>query len=361
MNTPFNGLELKLLRQFNQLSLEELGQHLECTRQYVHKVETGQTTPSPQFIQQAAAYFNVPEGLFTHLKPVLQEEQIHFRSLRSTKVATKQIVIARGEYIKRLTEYLDSKLRLPKYDIQASERSVAIEAIAEQCRADWGLGLGPISNMMRLCETHGIIVTTFPSISKEVDALSLATKRPIFVRNEAKESICRQRFDLAHELGHLVLHDGTVTGDRITESEANQFASALLIPQTMMRTHFPTWFKSGRYNWAKLSEFKLTWKVSKAAILYRAKSLGLLTQEQYTSGVIALRKNSESITEKEDHLIPKEQPELLQACFAMLAKKKIFAEDIAQALNVNVGFLENLVGLDIPRKPRVLRLVEESA
>ena len=361
MNTPFNGLELKLLRQFNQLSLEELGQHLECTRQYVHKVETGQTTPSPQFIQQAAAYFNVPEGLFTHLKPVLQEEQIHFRSLRSTKVATKQIVIARGEYIKRLTEYLDSKLRLPKYDIQASERSVAIEAIAEQCRADWGLGLGPISNMMRLCETHGIIVTTFPSISKEVDALSLATKRPIFVRNEAKESICRQRFDLAHELGHLVLHDGTVTGDRITESEANQFASALLIPQTMMRTHFPTWFKSGRYNWAKLSEFKLTWKVSKAAILYRAKSLGLLTQEQYTSGVIALRKNSESITEKEDHLIPKEQPELLQACFAMLAKKKIFAEDIAQALNVNVGFLENLVGLDIPRKPRVLRLVEVSA
>lgn len=46
MNTPFNGLELKLLRQFNQLSLEELGQHLECTRQYVHKVETGQTIPS---------------------------------------------------------------------------------------------------------------------------------------------------------------------------------------------------------------------------------------------------------------------------------------------------------------------------
>lgn len=361
MNTPFNGLELKLLRQFNQLSLEELGQHLECTRQYVHKVETGQTLPSPQFIQQAATYFNVPEELFTHVKPVLQEDQIHFRSLRSTKVATKQVVIARGEYIKRLTEYLDSKLRLPKYDIQASDRSISIEAIAEQCRANWGLGLGPISNMIRLCESHGVVVTTFRSLSSEVDALSLATTRPIFVRNDAKESECRQRFDLAHELGHLVLHDGMVTGDRITESEANQFASALLIPQTMMRTHFPTWFKGGRYNWSKLSEFKQTWKVSKAAILYRAKSLGLLTSEQYTSGVIALRKNSESITEKEDHLIPKEKPELLQACFAMLAKKKIFAEDIAQELDMNVGFLENLVGMETPRKPRVLKIVEESA
>lgn len=67
MNTPFNGLELKLLRQFNQLSLEELGQHLECTRQYVHKVETGQTIPSPQFIQQAATYFNVPAIRVLHV------------------------------------------------------------------------------------------------------------------------------------------------------------------------------------------------------------------------------------------------------------------------------------------------------
>ena len=368
MTTQFNGLELKLLRQFYELSLEDLGNKLDYdyTRQYLHKVETGQTLPNDQFIDKVAHYFNVPQSFFMQLKPVLQEDQIHFRSNRTAKVSFKQIVIARGEYIKRLTEYLDLKLRLPKYDIHTSDdgpiaQNPVIELIAEQCREKWGLGLGPISNMVRLCETHGIIVTTFSSISKEVDALSLATKRPIFVRNEAKESICRQRFDLGHELGHLVLHDGIVTGDRLTESQANHFASALLIPQVMMRTHFPTWYKNGRFNWSKLSEFKQIWKVSKAAILYRAKQLGLLTQEQYTSGVIYLKKTGEGITEKEDYLIPKEKPELLQACFAMLSKKKIFAEDIAQALDVNVGFLENLVGMEVPRRPRTLRLVEESA
>ncbi|GAA5003228.1 XRE family transcriptional regulator [Acinetobacter puyangensis] len=365
MATEFNGLELKLLRQFNELSLEELGGKLDYTRQYLHKVETGQTLPNDQFIDKVAHYFNVPQSFFMQLKPVLQEDQIHFRGNRTAKVSFKQIVIARGEYIKRLIEYLDSKLKLPKYDIHSSEdepiaQNPVIEFIAEQCREKWGLGLGPISNMVRLCETHGVIVTTFSSISKEVDALSLATKRPVFVRNEAKESVCRQRFDLAHELGHLVLHDGIVTGDRLTESQANHFASALLIPQVMMRTHFPTWYRNGRYNWTKLGEFKQTWKVSKAAILYRAKQLGLLTQEQYTSGVIYLKKTGEGITEKEDHLIPEEKPELLQACFTMLAKKKIFAEDIAQALDVNVSFLENLVNMEIPKKTRVLRVVEES-
>jgi hypothetical protein len=106
------------------------------------------------------------------LKPVLQEDQIHFRSNRTAKVSFKQIVIARGEYIKRLVEYLDSKLRLPKYDIhtlydEPIDQNPAIESIAEQCREKWGLGLGPISSMVRLCETHGIIVTTFSSISKK--------------------------------------------------------------------------------------------------------------------------------------------------------------------------------------------------
>ena len=76
--------------------------------------------------------------------------------------------------------------------------------------------------------------------------------------------------------------------------------------------------------------------------------------------MIYLKKTGEGINEKEDHLIPMEKPELLQACFILLAKKKIFAEDIAAALEINVNFLENLVGLDIPRKPTILKIVEEA-
>lgn len=349
MNTAFNGLELKLLRQLNGLSLEELGQNLACTRQYIHKVETGQTIPSLNFIEQIANFFNVPDALFYTYKSVLQEEQIHFRSLRTTKVQSKQLVIARGEYLKRLIEYFECKLRLPKYDLESMDKGKSIEKIADQCRKDWQLGLGPITSVVRLCEAHGIVVTTFKSLSKEVDALSLATSRPIIVRNEFKESICRQRFDLAHELGHMILHDGVTTGDRITESEANHFASALLIPESMMRSNFPFCYKKGKFSWDELSKMKLNWKVSKAAILYRAKYLGLLDPNDYTNAIIRLRKNGEAIKENEDHLIPSENPELLKKCFEKLTKKGIYAEQIAQELNVNAEFLENLVGFNLQR------------
>ncbi|MDV2442057.1 hypothetical protein QR665_21920 [Acinetobacter gerneri] len=37
-----------------------------------------------------------------------------------------------------------------------------------------------------------------------------------------------------------------------------------------------------------------------------------------------------------------------------------FAQDIAQALDVNVSFLENLVGMEVPRKPRVLIIVKKA-
>ena len=98
--------------------------------------------------------------------------------------------------------------------------------MAELSRDYWELGRGPIENVTRLAENIGVVVTSFKSISKEIDALSLVTKRPIIVRSEAKESVCRQRFDISHEIGHFVLHQGIQTGDRLTESEANLFASA---------------------------------------------------------------------------------------------------------------------------------------
>lgn len=44
-----------------------------------------------------------------------------------------------------------------------------------------------------------------------------------------------------------------------------------------------------------------------------------------------------------------------------LAKKKIFAEDIAQALNMNIDFLEDLVAMEVSRRLKVLSVIEESS
>lgn len=359
MNNFFNGLELKTLRQLYQLSLEDLAIEVGRSRQFLHKIEMNQVSPTQDLIEALSNFLNVRKDVFFSSYPLLQEEQINFRSNKTAKVSTKQSVISQGEYLRRLVEYLDGNLRLPKYSIptyDAPKNFQDIEDAAYKFRKHFNLGLGPISDMTKLCEMLGIIVTTFPSVSTEVDALSIATQRPIFINNETS-STCRQRFNLAHELGHLVLHDGCVTGDSITESQAHRFASALLIPQEMMITHFRPCY-NGRFNWSRLGEMKSIWKISKSALLYRAKSLGLLNEQSYRSGVIHLKRTGEAISELEDINIAAETPELLAKCFKALDKKGVPIEDIALQLHMSVDLLERITQLHFKeRKKPNLRLI----
>ncbi|PYC27399.1 DNA-binding protein [Aquipseudomonas alcaligenes] len=349
MSNNFDGASLRLARIFCGLALEEVAEKVGKTRQYISKLETNQNTPTEQLMQDLADSLNVEVGFFAPKSRRLNEDQFHFRKLLTTKNTIKQVAIARGEMIDSLIRLLEQEVKFPQNDIPSLpniQTTEDIERAAEYCRNAWSLGLGPVGSMTRLVENLGAVVTTFEGLSKEIDALSVSVERPFIVRNTAKESACRQRFDIAHELGHLVMHEGIVTGDRVTESQANRFASSFLLPRSMMFKLFPK-PNGSRLDWIGMSEFKLKWKVSKAAIIYRARQLELISEAQYKSGIITLKKG-EAAREKEDHLVPQEPPEMLSRSLVMLAEKKgIHAESIAKSLHVKIEFLEDLLGKEV--------------
>lgn len=165
--------------------------------------------------------------------------------------------------------------------------------------------------MTRVIENAGGVVTHFSGLTSKVDAFSMHRKRPIFIRNLAKESVCRQRFDLAHECGHIVMHTGITTGDDITELEANRFASAFLLPRSAFLTDFNNALKNNRFSWSHIYEMKLRWKVSVAAIIRRAYDLKLIDAVQYRYTNVYLRKSGQARTEQFDPDIPTENPELI--------------------------------------------------
>lgn len=346
----FNGENLRLARLFHGLSLEQIAEKTSKTRQYIQKIETGNTIPTRELLQKLSILLQVKTGFFdlNTLSPI-NEEIVHFRKRTSTKVGAKLVALAKAEMYRRLIELFDSLVELPPVNIPSIsiENIEEIEDIADNCRNEWGIGFRPIDNMTRLVEKLGIFVTTFESISDEVDALSIHLNRPLIVRNIAKPSICRQRFDIAHELGHLILHEGISTGDRETESQANRFASALLLPRASMFKYFPR-PKNNRIDWKGISEFKITWKVSKAAIIYRAKLLGLLTESQYKTAVITLKRKGEAIVEKEDYCITPEEPELIKKIISVLISElSIDKNQLSEMLNIMPSILNEFIKNDM--------------
>jgi Zn-dependent peptidase ImmA (M78 family)/transcriptional regulator with XRE-family HTH domain len=312
MDAPVIGANVRLARLFHGLTLEDIAASVERTRQYVHKIETEQISPPPAVLDAIARMTQVyPVFFIRPATAALTEEQCHFRKQFTARAAVKHVALAKGEMFRRLVVAIDGQLELPQNVIpQRDVHSLLdIEQAAEHCRRVWGLGLGPIQSMTRLAEHVGAVVTSFRGVSREVDAYSISAARPIIVVNAEEASACRLRFDIAHELGHLVLHVGTTTGDRRTEGEANRFAGAFLLPRTSFAKEFPR-LRGSHLNWQGLSEMKLRWKVSKAALLYRAKQLALISEDQYRTGVIRLNRGGEARVEKEDALIPREVPEL---------------------------------------------------
>ncbi|MGK7863851.1 helix-turn-helix domain-containing protein [Falsiroseomonas sp. E2-1-a4] len=345
----FQGERLRLARVAQGLTLDELGGRVGATRQYLNQIEQGTKIPTEEMGEALAAALGVTPIFFAlPFRNGIRPEQCHFRKQRTTPVSVVSQVLARGTVLEGFVSALDLEVNLPEVSFpesQAADISDAEDAALE-ARRHWGLGSGPISNMMRVVENAGAVVSFFGGVSERVDALSIDRNRPMIIRSEAKPSACRLRFDLAHEAGHLIMHRGIETGDKVTEDQANRFASAFLLPRAQFIHEFPR----GRFlNWPAIFGLKLRWKVAAAAIIRRAFDLRIITADQYRTGHIHLSKTGQKKMENLDDVIPLELPELLPAALAKLEEAYPGSvRRMASEIGLEDGMFFNVSGLQLP-------------
>jgi Zn-dependent peptidase ImmA (M78 family)/transcriptional regulator with XRE-family HTH domain len=344
----FNGERLRLARLVNGFSLDDLGKRVSVSRQFAHQLETNAKEPTSGLMLALAAALSVTPDFFRiPVSNPVQEEHCHFRRLFTTPKQLMQQAAAKGTLIDSLVAILDRRLRLPEVRfpslLMQSGALQEVENIAEHCRLHWGLGLdAPIKNMTRVVETAGAVVVHFDDISERIDALSIARRRPIIVRSSAKASACRLRFDLAHECGHLVMHQGLLTGDHETEDQANRFASAFLLPRKAFIREFP---HGRRLDWVAIWQMKKRWKVAARAIARRAFDLGLIDAAQYRTANIHLVKSGQAKQEKLDDVLKLEESELLTAALSKLNERSETAiSSLASELGITSLLLGRLTG-----------------
>lgn len=351
----FHGDRLRLARMLASLSLDDLGGMVGVSRQFIHRLETNANEPTGDLRAALAAALEVTSSFFASpvVHPV-REDDCHFRRLATAPRTILAQAAARGTIVEALVDALDKRLRLPTVNFPEATNPTSleeVEAIAEEARRYWRLGLdAPIVSMTRVVENAGAVVIHFDDISDRIDALSIARRRPLIVRSSAKAAAVRLRFDLAHEAGHLVMHQGLITGDKATEEQAHRFASAFLIPRTAFAKEFP---RTKRIlDWSGLFNMKLRWKVSVRAIVRRAFDLGLVDAAQYRTANIHLMKTGQAKAERFDDTLEPERPELLHTALGMLAERDLPGlHRMLDDLGMNEALFARITGFSVPPLP----------
>lgn len=280
----FNLTRFDLARNARGLTKRQLANLLDISERHLKNYENGTTIPDSEMMVKIASILKFPESFFygEDLEGI-EPENVSFRSFARLTSAKRRMALAHARLIETFADWIEANFDLPAPNIPdaqeiMAEGIVSPEICAEWVRSQWGLGQQPISHLVGLLESKGILVFTFALDISEVDACCLWYKnRPIIFLNTNKTAE-RCRFDAAHELGHLVMHrhGNRYDSNNDIEKEANSFASAFLIPRDSvlgMAPKLPTL--------EKINRLKKYWNVSAAALTYRLNELGLMTEWTY--------------------------------------------------------------------------------
>jgi Zn-dependent peptidase ImmA (M78 family)/transcriptional regulator with XRE-family HTH domain len=251
----------------------------------VSKWEKGDQFPESEALQRLADELDMPGSWFLTAVPRYGDNVCFYRSTASITKEAQTIAHVRLKWLNEVSLVLQEWVDWPSVSIPrlgANDHlkitDADIEHAAQQCRREWKLGLGPISDMVLVLENAGVICVREELGYTRMDGASQwfdTDGRPYVFLAADKANGVRSRFDAAHELGHLVLHRDIDDVEFLTrypeiERQAHLFAAAFLLPSETFAAELI------RPSLDTFMALKLRWKVSVAAMIMRCKQLQII-------------------------------------------------------------------------------------
>lgn len=338
-------------RELKGLSKKDLAEKIEKTPSAISQIEKGIIRPDSETLMRISLALSVPPTFFAKKegRRYINLGLCHFRSKRSASQTKRKQSVRIGDFFIELLDFIQQQgvvfpeekvSGFPSLQLKGIDD---IELVATALRRFWGMGLGPIPNMTKLLESKGIVVIPIYNSCTEVDAFSVwEGKRPWVMLAFGKAS-SRARFDAAHELGHLILHEEHAPGSSLTENEADRFAGAFLAPRDSFILECPR-----RWDFEAFEKLKFRWKMSIQALVYRAFNLGVLSQHSLRKAFIDI--SQRGCRQNEGAEWDKEHPTLFNQALELISDKVSLAE-ISSNLCVSksdfVGYLQDAISADL--------------
>lgn len=249
----------------------------------------GDSLPQMQVLRAIAKALNVRIDFF--FEPIRESlPQPEFRK-RKSKLSKKDqaIILEKAQFA--LDRYLEIEeilgVSVPvinpikKLVINSVEEA---EKAADQLRIAWNLGGNSISKIVEILEEFGIRVLELDAPNSFDGLAAWAGDIPFMLINRRVEDVCRLRFTLLHELGHLFMMIPSSVDKKDIEKFCNRFASALLFPAKAFKLQLGGYRK--HITLQELISLKEEWGISITAIAYRAKDLKGFSEERHRQFMI---------------------------------------------------------------------------
>lgn len=302
-----NPAMVALARESRGLTQQEAAQALGISQARLSKIEAGLARVTDEILAGMSDVLGYPERFFTLRDPVLGPGVSEFfhrkqRALpaRTLRKLHAEISIRTMNIMRLLRSVEINHGEIPHLDLDDWGSPTEI---ARALRAQWQIPAGPIQSLIWTIEDSGGIVISWDFGTPRIDALSRyvpGMPRLFFLNDRTPPD--RQRLTLAHELGHVVMHESP---DPRMEDQAFEFGAEFLMPARDIGTQF------GRVDIEKLAFMKPYWGVSMAALLRRATDLGKVTPRMSRHYWAQLSKRGYRLREP-DLGLEKEEPRLLQ-------------------------------------------------
>lgn len=328
---------MTLARKRRGLSLVDLSTHVGVSTQSLSNYENKRQEPSSQVIEDLASALDFPMSFFgaSEIDP-LSASGVSFRSRSKLPARKRDMALSVGRLAIEFHDWISQRFNLPKQDLPSLNKPDA-ETAAEMVRARWGLGVSPVRNMIHLLEARGVRVFSLAPEYSEVDAFSTFHEGVPFVFMNTMKTAERSRFDAAHELGHLVLHgQGCDLVKLHAEQEANEFASAFLMPRESVLAHMPPSPLIDQIIYGKS-----IWNVSALALTYRLHDVGMLSDWHYRTTCVELGRRGYRSGEPVGG--PRETSQLLDKVFRSLRRHGESRAHVAADLNIEIRDLNSYV------------------
>lgn len=335
------NIQLTFAREYRQLTQTALAEKVSgLSQSNLSKFEKGLDTLSDEVLSRVMEALKFPIG-FLDLKIDNNVECRHYRKKASIGSANRNKIDRFISLVAYCFDWLTDFVEIPdfKFKYIDIESGTTPEDVALYVRRMFHLGISPIEDMCNFLERNGVTVFFWDCEYDEFDGVSLITDKGnhlvIVNKNRSND---RKRFDLAHELGHILMHqcyDFFIPNARDKEKEAHRFASELLMPTSGIRNSLTN------LKFSYLPTLKGYWLTSMASILLKAKNLGQINDAKYIMMRNEMSRNN--WLKREPYDVYLDNPSIIQKAYDLVASKLGYeSEQISQSCQIPLDVVEDI-------------------